>query len=295
MPGRSRAGAIGRAFPFVFPSLIGVLAFLALPIVLVFVYSFLNWNLLNAPTFAGFHNFVTIFTEDGAAHSLVVTLYYVILNIPVQTFLALLLAVMLNRKLPGMGIYRTLFVVPYLATPVAMAVVWNWIFDPRLGAINNLLSTVGITGPAWLSSSALALPVIAAVNVWQYVGYNMLFFLAGLQAIPGHLYEASSLDGASRREQFFRITLPLLRPTLFFVLVTDVIGSFQIFDTVFVLTQGGPGTSTLVLNLQIYRTAFESFQIGPASAMSLLMFAVILLFTLLQFLYFRRRTIYEYV
>jgi multiple sugar transport system permease protein len=294
-PGRSRLRAVLVALPFLLPSLAGVVVFFAIPVVLVFVYSFLRWNLLTPPSWAGFSNFTEIFTKDHAAHSLLITAYYVLLNIPLQTVLAIVLALMLNRRLPAMGVFRTLYVVPYMATPVAMAVVWGWIFDPKLGAINVLLGQLGVHGPAWLSNSALALPVIAIINVWQYLGYNMLFFLAGLQAIPRHLYEAADIDGAGKVKQFFRISLPLLNPTLLFVLVTDVIGSFQIFDTVWVLTQGGPGNSTEVLNVSIYQTAFVNFNIGQASAMSLVLFAPILLVTILQFTYFRRRTVYQYV
>jgi multiple sugar transport system permease protein/sn-glycerol 3-phosphate transport system permease protein len=294
-PGRSRLRSLLIALPFLVPSLIGVVVFLAIPVVLVVVYSFLRWNLLTSPSWAGFSNFTGIFREDHAAHALLITAYYVLLNIPLQTVLAICLALMLNRRLPAMGVFRTLYVVPYMATPVAMAVVWNWIFDPKLGAINVLLGHLGLHGPAWLSDSALAMPVIALINVWQYLGYNMLFFLAGLQAIPRHLYEAASIDGAGQVKQFFRITLPLLNPTLLFVLVTDVIGSFQIFDTVWVLTQGGPGNSTEVLNVSIYQTAFENFNIGAASAMSLVLFGVILLMTIIQFRFFRKRTVYEYV
>lgn len=294
-PGRSRLRSLLIALSFLLPSLIGVVVFLAIPVVLVVVYSFLRWNLLTPPSWAGFSNFTGIFRENHTGHALLITAYYVLLNIPLQTVLAICLALMLNRRLPAMGVFRTLYVVPYMATPVAMAVVWNWIFDPKLGAINVLLGHLGLHGPAWLSDSALAMPVIALINVWQYLGYNMLFFLAGLQAIPHHLYEAADIDGAGKVKQFFRITLPLLNPTLLFVLVTDVIGSFQIFDTVWVLTQGGPGNSTEVLNVSIYQTAFENFDIGAASAMSLVLFGVILLMTIIQFRFFRKRTVYEYV
>jgi multiple sugar transport system permease protein len=204
------------------------------------------------------------------------------------------MAVMLNRKLPALGIYRVLFVAPYLSTPVAMAVIWYWVFDPRLGAVNAILSHVGITGPQWLSSPALAMPVVALVNIWQYVGYNMLFFLAALQAIPKTLYEAADIDGAGPFQQFFKISLPLINSTMLFVLVTDVIGSFQVFDTLYVLTQGGPGNATEVLNLKIYQVAFMDFRLGEAAALSVLLFAVILAFTIGQFLFFKNRTTYEY-
>lgn len=292
---RSRLRALFIALPFLLPSLVGVVAFLLIPVILLVVYSFLHWNLLTSPSWAGFSNFTGIFRNDHAARALLLTVYYVALNVPLQTVLAVVLALMLNRKLPAMGVFRTLYVVPYMATPVAMAVVWNWILDPKLGAVNVLLGHLGISGPGWLTTTALAMPVIALINIWQYLGYNMLFFLAGLQAIPRQLHEAAAIDGAGMFREFFRVTLPLLRPTLLFVLVTDVIGSFQIFDTVWVLTQGGPGNSTEVLNVSIYQTAFVNFDIGGASAMSLLLFGVILLVTIVQFTWFRRRTVYQYV
>jgi ABC-type sugar transport system permease subunit len=293
-PGRSRFRSFLVALPFITPSLFGVIVFLALPVVVLFVISFMNWNLMTPATWDGFANYINIFRYDDAAHSLNVTIYYVLLNIPLQTALALGMAVMLNRKLPAMGLYRVLFVAPYLSTPVAMAVIWYWVFDPKLGAVNAALAHIGINGPQWLSSSAWAMPVVALVNIWQYVGYNMLFFLAGLQAIPKQLYEAAELDGAGPFRQFFHISLPLINSTMLFVLVTDVIGSFQVFDTLYVLTQGGPGNATEVLNLKIYQIAFTDFRLGEAAAMSVMLFAVILTFSIGQFLFFKNRTTYEY-
>ena len=281
------------ALLYLLPSLIGVLIFLAIPIVVVVVLSFFRWNLLNPARFVGGSNYFDIFKYDGMGHALLVTCYYVILNIPAQTVFALLLAILLNRRLPATGFIRVIAVLPYLATPVAMALVWNWFFDPTTGVINTVLGMVGITGPAWLSSQAWAMPVVAWANIWQYVGYNMLFFMAGLQAVPHDLYEAASIDGAGNFKRFFSITLPLLRPTLLFVLVTGVIGSFQVFDTVYVMTNGGPGNATEVVNPLIYKTAFVGFRIGEASAMSVVLFIVILAVTILQFAYFNKRTTYE--
>ncbi len=292
--GRSGFRSFLVALPFITPSLMGVVLFLLVPVVLVFVISFLNWNELTPATWAGFTNYLNIFRIDDAAHSLGVTAYYVLLNIPLQTVLALGMAVMLHRRRKGTGVYRAIFVAPYLSTPVAMAVIWYWVFDPRLGAINTALSHVGIHGPQWLSSSLWAMPVVAFVNIWQYVGYNMLFFLAGLDAIPLELYEAADIDGAGKLRQFFRISLPLLNPTMLFVLVTGVIGSFQVFDTLFVLTQGGPGDSTQVLNYQVYELGFVDFRLGEAAAMSVLLFGVVLVFSVGQFWFFRSRTTYEY-
>lgn len=281
------------ALGYLAPSLVGVVLFLAVPVVVVVVLSFLRWNLLTPPTWAGVSNYVDIFKYDRVGHSLLVTLYYVVLNIPVQTVLALALAMLLKQKLPGAGFVRVVAVLPFLATPVAMAVVWNWFFDPATGVVNTLLGYVGVDGPAWLSSSVWAMPVVAFANIWQYTGYNMLFFFAGLQSIPASLYEASALDGATKVQQFYRLTLPLLRPTFLFVLVTGVIGSFQVFDTVYVLTNGGPGNATEVMNTLIYKTAFVGFRIGDAAAMSVVLFVVILAVTILQFSYFRNRTTYE--
>jgi multiple sugar transport system permease protein len=282
-----------QAYAFLLPSFVGLLVFLILPIIAVAVLSFFNWGLIAQPTFIGLGNYSKLFGSSSFWHSLLVTFYYILLNIPMQTVFALLLALLLNQKIPGRGIFRTLFVVPWMATAVAMGIVWQWIFDPQYGSLNSFLSLFHITGPAWLSSPAWALPAIAAVNIWQYTGYNMLFFLAGLQGIPPDFYEAASLDGAGPVHKFFTITLPLLTPTLFFVLVTDIIGSAQVFDTVYVMTQGGPGNATSVLNFTIFQQAFVFFHAGYASALSMVLFAILLIITLLQVLFFRNRTIYD--
>lgn len=293
---RRRAGGTRRlavAAPFVLPSLIGVAAFLLIPVVIVLVLSFVQWNFLTPPRWVGFANFSTMVQHDHIFHALLVSAYYVLWNIPFQTVLALALAMLLVRKMPAMGLFRALYVLPYMSTPVAMAVVWSWLFNAQNGLINHLLLLTGMHGPDWLGSTSTALPVVAMVNTWQYAGYNMLFFLAGLLAIPPQLYESASIDGASAFRQFTRITLPLLNSTMLFVLVTDIIGSFQIFDTVYVMTQGGPGNATNVINYQIYQTAFQNFDVGSAAAMSLVLFAVILVVTVIQFRFFRSRITYE--
>ena len=286
-------GKTRTAFLLLLPSLIGVVLFLVIPVIMVILLSLVRWNLLTPIQWVGFSNYVNIFKFDGFGHSLLVTAYYVILNIPIQTALALGMALVLNSKRAGSGVVRIIAVLPFLATPVAMAVVWNWFFSPSTGIINQFLAHFGITGPAWLSDPVTAMPVVAFANIWQYAGYNMLFFLVGLAAIPASLYEAAALDGATKIQQFRRVTLPLLRPTMLFVLVTGVIGSFQVFDTVYVMTAGGPGNATEVANLNIYNTAFSGFRIGEASAMSVVLFLVILVITVAQFRYFSKRTTYE--
>lgn len=288
-----RARQTAAAYALLAPSLVGVLGFLLAPVVIVLVVSLFDWKLLSTPEFVGFANYRKLFADSDVWHSLLVTLYYVVICVPGTTILSLLLALLVDRKLRGMKYFRALLVIPWMATPVALGLVWSWIFDPGRGALNQFLGLFGIDGPAWLSSPVLAMPSVAAVHIWQFAGYNMLFFLAGLQNIPRSLREASALDGASPVAHFFTITLPLLRPTMLFVLITNVIGSFQAFDTVFVMTEGGPGDSTEVATYLIYDEAFRKFDFGYASTISVLLFAVVLVATIGQFAYFERRTTYE--
>nr|WP_240929682.1 sugar ABC transporter permease [Streptomyces coryli] len=269
------------------------MAFLLLPVAIVAVVSLFKWELLDSPTFIGLENYRKLAGDGDVRHSLWVTVLYVLLSIPVQTVIALGLALLLNQKIRGVKFFRALFVVPWMATPIVMGVVWTWIFDPANGALNKFLGVFGVDGPNWLSDTAFALPAVAAVQVWQYAGYNMLFFLAGLQGIPGELYDAADTDGASKLRQFVHITLPLLNPTMFFVLVTNIIGSFQVYDTLYVMTEGGPDKSTEVLNFRIVQTAFQEFDFGYASAMAMLLFALILVFTVVQVRFFNRRTTYD--
>lgn len=282
-----------QAYAFLFPSLLGVVIFLLLPVVAVAILSLFDWGLISDPRFIGLQNYAKIFQSSVVHQSLLVTAYFVLLNIPLQTVLALLFALFMNKRLPGLGIFRTLFAVPWMATPVVMGIVWQWIFDPQYGALNNFLAFFGIHELAWLTSQQLALPAIAIVSIWGNVGYTMLFFLAGLQGIPEYLYEAAYIDGATPVQTFFRITLPLLNPVMFFVLVTDIISSFQLFDTVYAMTKGGPSGSTNVLNYYIFQQAFQFFHAGYASALSMLLFAILMLATLLLALYFRKRTTYD--
>ncbi|MER6949370.1 sugar ABC transporter permease [Nonomuraea sp. NPDC000554] len=294
-PKRTRTRRFGDwyAYLFIGPSLLGVVAFLLLPVVIVFVLSFFRWELLSAPTFVGLENYRRLAGDGQTWHSLWVTVGYVLLCVPLQTVLALTLAMLLNQRIKGIRFYRSLFVVPWMATPIVLGLIWNWIFDPRDGAINSALALVGITGPDWLSDSTWALPAVALVTVWQHTGYNMLFFLAGLQGIPKELYDAASTDGATPAQRFWKLTLPLLNPTMFFVMVTNLIGAFQIFDTVFVMTNGGPSGSTEVLNFRIFNTAFKQFDFGYASTLSVLLFVIILTVTLVQVRFFGKRTTYD--
>jgi len=282
-----------QAYLFLFPSLLGLLVFLLIPVIGVAVLSFFDWGLLSDPRFIGWQNYVKLIQSPVVQHSLGVTAYFVALNVPLETILALLLALLMNKTLPGIGLFRVLYAVPWMATPVAMGIAWQWIFDPQFGALNSFLALLGIHGPLWLASQQSALPAIAIMSIWGNVGYTMLFFLAGLQGVPEQLYEAAYIDGATPLQTFFTVTLPLLNPALYFVLVTNIIGSFQVFDTVYATTKGGPGDATNVLNYYIFREAFQFFHAGYASALSMVLFVIIMLATLLQALYFQRNTTYD--
>jgi multiple sugar transport system permease protein len=283
-----------EAYGLLAPSILGFAVFLVAPIAVVAVLSLHEWNLLSDPEFVGLRNYRELADDDRAVQAVGNTFYYVLLNIPAQTVLALGLALALNEKIKGRNAFRVIYVLPWMAMPVALGVIWRWMFDPVNGGLNRFLGLFGIDGANWLTDSSWAMPVIASVNVWQYTGYTMLFFLAGLQAIPRQLYEAADVDGASPLYRFFRITLPLLRPAMLFVLVTSVIGSFQVFDTIHVMTAGGPDGTTATLNYQIYLESFTQRNAGYASMLAMILFAVIAVITLAQVLFFRKRTVYDF-
>ncbi|WP_211234839.1 carbohydrate ABC transporter permease [Glycomyces arizonensis] len=283
-----------EAYGMLVPSIVGFAVFLIAPIAVVVALSFYDWNFLSDPEFVGLQNYRDLAGDDRALRAIGNTFYYVLLNIPAQTVLALLLALALNAKIKARNAFRVVYVLPWMAMPVALGVIWRWLFDPINGGLNKFLALFGIDGPSWLTDSAWAMPVIASVNVWQYTGYTMLFFLAGLQAIPSQLYEAADVDGASKGYRFFKITLPLLRPAMLFVLITSVIGSFQVFDTIHVMTAGGPAGSTATLNYQIYLESFTQRNAGYASMLAVLLFAIIAAITLLQALFLSKRTVYDF-
>jgi multiple sugar transport system permease protein len=204
-----------------------------------------------------------------------------VLNIPLQTILAIIIAVMMSRLTNSMLI-RALIIIPWLMPPVVVALIWLWLLDPNLGIINVTLKNLGLPMIAFLGLPATAMPSIAMINIWQYVGYTALLIFAGLQSIPGSVYEAASIDGASENQMFWRVTIPLLRPVLVFVIVTSVIGSFQIFDTIAITTKGGPVNATKVFNWYIYEQAFSRFNMGYATALSIVLFLILIFVSLLQ-------------
>jgi multiple sugar transport system permease protein len=268
-------------FLFVTPALVGFTVFYLFPTIRAFYIGLTNWNLLRAPKFLGLENYARLLGDEKFWDSMWTTVCYVLYNIPIQTVFGLLIAVLLKR-LTGSVFIRSVMLAPFLISNVIAAMIWFWMLDPVLGFVNFLLQVVGLGSHAFFSSGSLALPTIAAINIWRYTGYTALLFYTGLQSIPEHLYEAARIEGASQWRMFRSITLPLLRPTMVFVLVTSIIGSFQIFDTIAVTTQGGPGTATRTVVWYIYQEAFMSMRMGYASAMSTVLFLFLIIVTLVQ-------------
>lgn len=288
MNARQRAEA-RAGYLLLVPSFVGVGVFLLLPVLIVLALSFTRYNLLSAPQWAGLDNFVYLLGWERFRNSLWVTALFTLMTIPTSIVLGLLLAVAINRRLPGTSWLRVLYVLPWVCAPLALGVVWRWIFDPTNGALNALLGR----RIEWLADVDLALPSVAFVQVWSSVGYISLFFLAGLQQIPVSVYEAAKLDGAGPVRTLWSITLPLLRPTMFFVTVTSIIASFQVFDTVYAMTGGGPRFTTDVIAARIYDEAFVALRLGRAAAMALVLFLLLVAVTLVQQRYFRRRITYD--
>lgn len=277
------------AWLLVAPSLLGVTAFLILPVVLAFAVSLLEWDLIGAPTFVGLDNYAALLTGGALVNSLVVTAIFTLISVPVTLALGLVLATQLARALPGSALVRVLVVIPWVCAPLALGVVWEWILQPSTGALNALLGR----RIEWLTSPTLALPAVAFVAIWQNVGYVSLFFQAGLTRIPGSIYEAAELDGAGPWRRLWSMTIPLLRPTTFFLAVTQVVASFQVFDTVYALTGGGPEHRTEVIASLIYNEAFTAFRLGRASAAAVILFVLLVAITVVQQRYFARRITYD--
>ncbi|MGO4595820.1 carbohydrate ABC transporter permease [Leifsonia sp. 2TAF2] len=271
------------------PSLFGVACFLVLPVLIVVWLSFQSWDLVHPLQFAGLANYASVLADPVFGNALLVTLVFVVIVIPVQTALGLLGASLLTRELPGSAVLRTVYALPWICAPLALGVVWKWIFAPTGGALNAILGV----RVEWLTDPVLALPAAAAVVIWTNVGYVTLFFMAGLLSIPQQVVEAARIDGAGPVALFWRIKLPLLRPTMFFVLVTSVIATFQLFDQIYALTGGGPEHRTDVVANRIYTEAFQTFDLGRASVMAVVLLLILVAITVGQQLYFRKRTTYD--
>lgn len=269
------------AWALVLPALIGFLVFYAWPTVRAVEISFTNWNLLREPKFIGLENYARMLDDGRFWQGMKVSAYYVLLNIPLQTVLGLFLAVAMDRLSRSLFV-KSVVLLPYLLSNVLVAMIWLWMLDPILGWVNWVITGLGFDRQPFFGGVDQALATVAAVNIWRHMGLVAMLFLAGMQNIPRYLYEAAALEGASEWQMFRRITLPLLRPVMVFVLVTSVTGSFQIFDTIAVTTNGGPLDSTRAIVHYIVQNAFSFYKMGYASAMSMTLCLVMLAYTVVQ-------------
>ena len=273
-----------QAYIFLMPNFLGFLIFTFIPVIFAFVLSFMEWDGSNPIKFLGFKNFIQIFRDSNFINSFWNTIFYSFGTVPLIIVFSMCLAIILNEGIKGAVFFRAVHFFPYISSIIALAVVWQFMYNAEVGPINQFLRFVGISNPPrWTSSVHWALPAVMIMTVWRSMGYYMIVYLAGLQTIPNSLYEASIIDGANRWQKFWYITLPLLSPTTFFVSIMCIIGSFRVFTPIYVMTKGGPGRATSVLVYQIYNEAFENFRFGYASAMALVLFACIFTITLIQF------------
>lgn len=276
---------------FLGPHLLGMLAFLIIPILASFVLSFAEWDLLTPARWLGLNNYADLFASADFWDALKHTLFFIAGYLPLVLVLGLGLALLMNQKLRGRILFRVAFFMPVVSAWVAVALLWKWLLNPRYGLVNWLLALVGIEGPAWIFDPNWSMPSIILASVWKDLGFVMMLLLAGLQAISPEYYEAASLDGAAGWRMLRSITLPLLSPTIFFVVVISLVNSFQVFDQVYVMTAGGPAGSSQVLVGEIVNNAFRYSKFGYASAMSWVLFALIFLVTIVQ-LGLQRRTVH---
>lgn len=275
------------------PWFVGFIVFTAGPFLASFVLSFLNWSFMGKPQFLGLTNYTRLFTTDKQFHAaLVNTTTYVLVSVPLKQMLALFIALLLDQKLRGIYVYRAIFYLPTVTSGVATAVLWSQVFGYRMGVLNAVLSKVGITPQPWLTSIQWALPTLIFISLWN-LGNVFIIYLAGLQGVPTHYYEAAEVDGASSVQKFLKITLPLITPSILFNTIVGFIGSFKVFTQAYVMTGGGPANRTLFYVLYLYFKAFQDFRMGYASALAWVLFIIIMIITLLQLWLSKRWVYYE--
>ena len=263
---------------FVLPALVGTFIFIIIPIICSFALSFTEWDLLNDITFVGLDNYNSVLSEPEFLQILINTFVYAISTTVFAVIIPLIIASILNVKIRGAEAFKTIYFLPFITPAVVIAIVWAWIFDPNIGLVNNLLNT----HYSWLYSTKLAMPILIFISVWKLIGYNVVLFLTGFSTINQDVYEAAKIDGANNKQTFLKITVPLLKPTIYFVTTVTAISSFQIFDLIYVMTQGGPAGSTDVIVYSIYKYAFEYFDIGKSCALAYILFVIILVLALIQ-------------
>jgi len=282
------------AYLYLMPVVVILVAFHVLPIFYSLAVSFYEWDLIGQPEYVGTGNYSRLFDDPMFYKSLWNTIYYAAVSVPLSIIFSLAIAMLLNNPISAIGIYRTIYFVPVITSINAVAIVWNFIYHPDFGLLNKILDIFSIDPRAWLQDPDWAMPAIIFMSVWKGLGHNVIIFLAGLQNIPKHLYEAARIDGANRWHQFRHITWPLLSPTTFFIFTISTIGSFQVFSQVYMMTpRGGPLKSTMVVVYYLYRKAFEQFEFGYALAAAFVLFMIIFTCTLFNKLYLEKKVHYS--
>ncbi len=317
MPLSRRTKEVITALSFLLPAVVILIGFRFIPILLALRMSFYDWGMAGPNRFVGLGNYIAVLKDPLFYKSLLNTGWYVLFEVPVTLFLSLFIALLLNQRIKALGIYRTIYYLPVVTSIVAVSVIWRWIFHPDRGLLNYLLSLLGITGIRWLQDPrgvfqlllgsygenlpyllrgpSIALISLVLMGIWKALGYNTVIFLAGLQNIPKTYYEAARIDGASRTQTFFKITLPLLSPTTYYVLIMSAIFAFETFTQVWIMTgppPGGPLGTTKVVMYYFYENAFELWRLGYGSAIAFIAFLIILCLTILQRLFLEKRVHY---
>lgn len=273
------------------PAFVFIAGFTVLPVLGAFGISLTRWDLIGSMQFVGFSNYQQIARDPVAAKTLVNTLYYTLVSVPLGLVLSLILAILLNQKLRGLTLFRTAYYLPVVSSSVAVSVIFTWVLDPGNGLLNRALGLLGVSPIPWLTSPAWAMPAVILVTIWRGLGFNMIILLAALQDIPQDLHDAATIDGAGPLQTFWSVVIPLITPAIFFVTITGLINSFQSFDLVYNMTEGGPARATSLIGFYIYEQAFEYLRMGYGAALAFALFVLILLVTLVQWTT-RRRWVY---
>ena len=271
-------------FSFLAPNIFGFLAFTLIPVIATAVISMTEWNLIGEMKFVGLSNYFKVFDTKRFYQVMENTLFYTIATVPIGMFLALCLSVLMNRKIRGITIYRTIYYLPVVSSGVAIAMLWKYIYADNVGLLAMVWKLFGAEAPRWITSTKWSMTSISIMSVWKGLGGTIVILLAGLQAISPSYYEAARIDGASEWKQFTNVTIPLLTPTLFFQLIMGIIGSFQVFDSTKVLTEGGPGFSSTSIVYYIYNSAYVDLKFGYACALAMVLFFIILIITIIQWI-----------
>lgn len=283
------------AYLFIAPTVLGLFVFYMFPAIASFALSFTKWNGISTAEYVGLENIITLLNDESFIRSVLNTIVFTIVSVPLSVIFALIISLLLNQRIKGMVMYRTLYFLPVVTMPVAVGMVWKWLYNTEYGLINYMLGSLGLPQPSWLFDPNISLISVILVYVWMTVGNNVILLLAGLQGIDKTYYEAAQIDGASKMKQFFNITLPLITPTLFFVFITGMISSLQVFDLIYIMI----GESTALLDplrtvvFGVYETGFEYSQMGMASAQAFLLFLAILAVTIIQFVFQKKWVHYD--